>query len=924
MLGAQICAKPNTTKQKDMTKSKYPKAALKGAALICISLATGAGLRAQSSTPPPASASAPLVVPTTSSASNSEAGAEQQNVTTLEKYTVSDVPVTEQVLPTVRPIGDVSGDDQSIIDIPRSVSSVNEAWMKDRMVKNAMDFGQFSPGVYSAAQYGIPGVPFIRGDLGTVYVDGQISQFSRNSTPPSFNGVEAMDIVKGPGSAVYGPQGEGAGGYVDLVMKQPYFDGFRGVIDTTLGYWASGHAYSNPEVSVDLGGPLSDKLAYRVSYLERWGDGYYNNLHDSTQDLYAALTFRATKDLKFEGWAQMYSDRTNENSGVNRVTQQFIDNGTYVAGPASPTEEGPNAFFGYSIANLGDPVGAYGSSPDGSFSTVDTATAHTVKLSREAALIGPNDTARSKLFQTQLKATLDLSPDSFLVNRSLFSLGRSNKFETYGYDEYVPRDESIQDRLEYHGAFDLGSVHNQIIAGGDFRFSWLISYQDFTTEPFSYYDLTQPASQIFYPGYTLEGKTWGGGASIPGAPGYSANAETPDAGGSSGNQWSYIYDTAAFIQDVVKLTDRLSFTPGFRYDHIDATDSSPPVIEDTINAFFTNYPLATPIYIPRGRSSPIMVDETGIVLASGEALGVHSAFQGYNVTGSKNDASYFGSLSYKVTDTTTAYFTYDRAEAILGTSNFGGINVNPVAANINATPVVVVPVAKQLQQALSALSTLYELGIKSSFLNNTLYGSIVGFQQTKLGVQINGATGLIKDQGVEVEAVYQPSKQWTFNGNFTYQNATEFGDGYFQETGNYLDSYNTDYKVNYGLYGTGIGAPNYATYNPPGNRMRAPGIPQVQANMFLVYTAPSGWGLGVGPQIQGRQYANDQETLHIPIETEWDGYLFYGQRTWSVRLNIKNILNKRLLDPIDVSFAGNDVIFVRPPITASVTVQFKF
>ncbi len=909
-----------------MINPKLRKAAPKGVALMCIAWACAVGLRAQSSTPPPASASAPTtpnMVPATPSSGSTEAGAEQQNVTTLEKYTVSDVPVTEQVLPTVRPIGDVMGDDQSIIDIPRSVSSVNEAWMKDRMVKNAMDFGQFSPGVYSAAQYGIPGVPFIRGDLGTVYVDGQISQFSRNSTPPSFNGVEAMDIVKGPGSAIYGPQGEGAGGYVDLVMKQPYFDGFQGVIDATLGYWASGHAYSNPEVTVDFGGPLSDKFAYRVSYLERWGDGYYENLHDSTQDIYSSFEYRATKDFKVDGWVQMYSDKTNENTGVNRVTQQFINNGTYVAGPASPTVEGPNAFFGYSIANPTDPVGAFGSYPDGSFSTVDTATAHTVKLSERAALIGPNDVARSKLFQTQLKETLDLSSDSFLVNRSLFSLGRSNKFETYGYDEYVPRDEAIQDRLEYHDSFSLGSLPNQLIAGADFRYSWLISYQDFTTEPFSYYDLTQPASQIFYPGYVLEGKTWGGGAAIPGAPGYSANAETPDAGGSSGNQWSYIYDSAAFVQDVIKLTDRLSFTPGFRFDHIDASDSSPPVIETTINAFFTNYPLIKPIYIPRGHSSPIMVDETGIVLASGEALGVHPAFYGFNVSGTKNDESYFGSLSYKVTDTTTAYFTYDRAEAILGTSNFGGLNVNPVAANINANPVAIVPVSTQLHQALSALSTLYEVGIKSSFLGNTLYGSIVGFQQTKLGVQINGATGLIKDEGIELEGVFQPSKQWTFNGNFTYQNATEFGDGYFQETGNYLDGYNTDYKVD-GQYGTGLGAPNYTTYNPPGNRMRAPGIPQVQANLFLVYTSPMGWGAGVGPQIQGKQYANDQETLHIPIEEEWDGYLFYGRKTWSVRLNIKNILNQRLLDPIDVSFAGNDTIFVRPPITASVTFQYHF
>src|SRR5882757_7937682 len=204
-------------------------------------------------------------------------------VTELEKFTVSEVPLERQILPTVRPIGSVFGDDRNIIDTPRSVTSVNKAWMDDRQIKNAMDFSQFSSGVYSAAQYGIPGVPQVRGDLAQIYVNGQIIPFSRNSTPLSFNGTEAMDIVKGPGSAVYGPQGQGPGGYVNLVPKAPYFD--RTHVDTsvTLGYWTSGHSYSNPETTIDFGGPLSDKLAYRVSYLGRWGNGYYINSKDETQ-----------------------------------------------------------------------------------------------------------------------------------------------------------------------------------------------------------------------------------------------------------------------------------------------------------------------------------------------------------------------------------------------------------------------------------------------------------------------------------------------------------------------------------------------------------------------------------------------------------------------------------------------------------------
>jgi hypothetical protein len=313
---------------KKMTSKKLVRTFV-GGALLCA--AAGAVLRAQPTAPTPTPTPAATASPTPGSS---------EQVTTLEKYTVSDVPLEEQVLPTVRPVGDVMGDDRNIIDIPRSVSSVNSAWMHDRMVKNAMDFGQFSPGVYAEAQFGIPGVPYIRGDLSQIYYGGQLSLYSLNSTPPSFNGVDSFDIVKGPGSAVYGPQGEGAGGYIDFVMKQPYFDAQHTDVTATFGYWASGHSYSNPSLTIDNGGPITDKLAYRVSYLSRYGDGYVINDHDRTQDVYLALTYLATSKLKIEGWTQFFEDRTDENSGANRVSQQFIWKGTYIGGPAGRSRPG--------------------------------------------------------------------------------------------------------------------------------------------------------------------------------------------------------------------------------------------------------------------------------------------------------------------------------------------------------------------------------------------------------------------------------------------------------------------------------------------------------------------------------------------------------------------------------------------------------
>ncbi len=52
----------------------------------------------------------------------------------MDKFTVSGVPVDSDILPTIRPIGSVLGDDRSILDTPRSVSSVDAAWMTDRDV----------------------------------------------------------------------------------------------------------------------------------------------------------------------------------------------------------------------------------------------------------------------------------------------------------------------------------------------------------------------------------------------------------------------------------------------------------------------------------------------------------------------------------------------------------------------------------------------------------------------------------------------------------------------------------------------------------------------------------------------------------------------------------------------------------------------
>ncbi len=764
------------------------------------------------------------------------------DVTILEKFNVSAVPIQEQILPTARPIGSVMGDAESILDIPRSVTSVNAEWMKERSIHDTMDLGQFSPGVYSPSEYGLACVPQIRGQLAEIYVDGQTTKFNRNSILPSFNGVEAIDIVKGPGSAVYGPQTDAAGGYINLVMKTPYFDATHGEIETTWGGWTSGHSYSNPEFQVDVGGPLSKDLAYRASYLSRYGDGYYQYSKNDTQDLYVALSYVPGKAVKLDWWAQYYYDRETSSPGFNRVTQDLLDNGVYIGGPSQTL-----GLFGQTFAQ-----GPY-------FFLLNPATAFKTKLQPYQVLTSPYDFVHSDKFQTQLKATDELSATSSLVNLLYFEDESERQRSLYGYSNYVPTSWRVSDRLEWHDEFDTGPLKHKLISGLDAHHDRLVSYEDFSSEPISPYDLTASPYTWVYPGYFQNGNV--GGFNVPGQFGFSGSGFTE-----SGDQDSTVTSIGAFVQDTVSFTSKLSGVFGLRGDHIDASAESP-------------------VFVGKPAGSL------------------------YSATASVFDPSYFSSLVYKLPASASVYATFDRVNSIEGSANFAGIDGTGGNAG--------------LKTAAKTVSKLYEVGYKQSLFHDQLYYSVALFQQTRKDPQLFGPALLNKDNGLEFEAVYQPSKRWSFNANATYQDGTLFGSFFYEQTGSYLDYYPVGYIVD-GKSGTGKGSPDYSGYAPASGKIRSPGVPQFIANAYIKYDDPSGWSVGVGPMYQGAMNGNDEGTLIIRKQTEWDGFVSYHTKKYAIQISVKNLTNARLYDPIDVTFAGNDEIMPRPPVSASLTVRYFF
>ncbi len=760
----------------------------------------------------------------------------------MEKFDVTEVPINEQILPTARPIGSVLGDNESILDLPRSITSVNAVWMKERSVRDTTDLGQFAPGVYSPSEYGLACIPQIRGELAEIYVGGQTTKFNRNSILPSFNGVEAIDVVKGPGSAVYGPQSDAAGGYVNLVMKSPYFDRTRGEIETNFAGWTSGHSYFNPELQVDVGGPLSPNLAFRASYLSRYGDGYYLFSKNDTQDIYLALTYRPSQTVEWEWWGQYYYDRETSSPGWNRVTQNMLDHGVYIAGPTNTLN-----LFGQPFAQ-----GPY-------FFTLNPATAYTTKLQPYQVLTSPYDFVHSDKLETQLKTTVTLGADSRIVNRLYFEDEVERQRSLYGYSNYVPTSWRLSDRLEWHDEFKLGAIKHKLISGLDVHHDRLVSYEDFSSEPISPYDLKASPYTWVYPGYFQTGNV--GGFNAPGAFGYSGSAFAE-----SGDQESSITQAGLFAQDTVGFTEKFSGVFGLRGDTINASSKSPEFVGKPAGAL-------------------------------------------YHASASSFDPSYFASLIYKLPANVSVYATFDRVNAVLGSANFSGID--GTGGDVG------------LKRATKSVSKLYEFGLKQSLLHDQLYYSIALFQQSRLDPQLLGPPAITRNEGLEFETVFQPNKQWSLNLNATYQDGTTYGGFFYEQTGSYLNFYPVGYSVD-GKSGTGLGSPNYSGYSPPSGHIRSPGVPQFMANAYVKYDSPLGWSAGLGPIFQGAMNANDEETLVIRKQTEWDGFVSYHTKKYSVQVSVKNLTNARLFDPIDVTFAGNDEIMPRPPISASLTVRYFF
>ncbi len=361
-----------------------------------------------------------------------------------------------------------------LIETPRSASLVSDLTLERYGVLTLDGATKVSPGTHTASFYGVPGALNVRGTLAENYFRGFKRVENRGTYSTPIGGAARIEILRGPPTPVYGA-GK-VGGLVNFIPKSARDEGRllaqpEGEITATFG------SYNKKLLTAQFGAPVSLGKAQGGVWV--YGEAedshsYYRGIYPRHQTLELSSDF----DLG-DGWSTAFggmvfhSDGDVQTPGWNRLTQDLIDNRTYVTGRDTTLRDldgngrlTPNEIGSYPYASaLYLPY--YGFPSSDALHTLDVGVG-TTKLGRRTVYISPADFSKTNTQTLYFDLVRDLGEDRS-IKLQLFHDRQDNKrFVSYGYPSAV--DAKVSEvRLTYAFPTDVGAVRARTLVGGAHR-----------------------------------------------------------------------------------------------------------------------------------------------------------------------------------------------------------------------------------------------------------------------------------------------------------------------------------------------------------------------------------------------------------------------------------------------------------------------
>lgn len=466
-----------------------------------------------------------------------------RETTVFDRVVVEGVPLEELIVPTARPFSSVYGTDRSILDTPRNVTIISRAQLDAISIKDVRDFSKLTSSSYTRSNFGAPTTPDIRTQIADTYSNGMRIGLSSNGNglPVNFNSVESVNIVKGPATAVYGPS-QYVGGYIDYITKKPFFDKFQGSVFGEVGM------YDQYRWGTDFGGPISKTQAYRISYSGEDSGSYYGDGFKKTEAGYGAYSWIPNDTYELALNAEYFWGNYTENFGINRVTQELIDDGIY--------QTGTNINGGTS-ASAADPQNA--KNVVSGFPTSNTiGLGPKVKIDRALRTLKPGDDSEGHSVNLQAIQTVKLSDSATIANNTFYRYVDRETYSSYYYSEIIDPSWSVENRTEVR----LDLEKHKINTGLSLRYQEVTAYNDFFFEPANAWDLTKDHNFIDITRSDAFIASTKNGDRVA-VPGWAGRYYTP-YNGDSGH--SEALTVAPFIQEDWHITEKLSALAGGRID----------------------------------------------------------------------------------------------------------------------------------------------------------------------------------------------------------------------------------------------------------------------------------------------------------------------------------------------------------------------
>lgn len=471
----------------------------------------------------------------------------------------------------VRPTATVSGLDQKLTEIPRSVTTLDSALLKDVQVRSIHDLTMAAAGTYTAAYFGVAGAVQIRGTLADSYYRGfkGINNLGYYETPTE--SVSNIEIVRGPVSPMYGT-GK-LGGMVNFTPKTDIAATLKE--QSTPSALVTVQSGSNSLVKVTAEGGVPFKVGdnnaaiYVYGYYNRHGS-YYRDFDPNDKEVQVGYSMDLGDKWAFNlGGRYLDTKGHLASPGWNRLTQDLIDNGNYLAG--TPAIRLANAGeVALTPADLQPFINSLRRSanfvtgvvqPTTAYTALDPASVHLVKLSRRDLNTSPLDFNNNKVATGYADLVRTADNGDQIKLQGFYEHLSDDMFSAAGSATHA-RAYVLEGRASYVAKREITDwLRTQTVVGGSYRYYSVADFQNFGRR------------------YVIWDRNDISQTAIPdGIINFWPLSERS-------NQWdfrysSHIKNAGLFLNTDIVFFDRFHLQGGVRYDHYDI---------DTINRGLTSF-----------------------------------------------------------------------------------------------------------------------------------------------------------------------------------------------------------------------------------------------------------------------------------------------------------------------------------------------